>query len=125
MTLCGQIGHSARHEDMEISLLTEQQANVVLTQPLEMGLHKHLADQTVKTVQEHHKRIYGCRHCTQRRPNTVADEPMEVAEPTPHPAANPPGAVEPNAANPHHAPEAEPKLVLRDFNALRSHAKAK
>jgi hypothetical protein len=112
---------------MQIELLSEAQADAVLTQPLEMGLHKHLADHTTKTIEEHHKRIYGCRHCTQRRLAT-ADEPMQDVEAASYSTANLPAVVKPatsDAAKPRHAPETEPKIVLRDFNALRSHVKSK
>jgi hypothetical protein len=115
---------------MKITFLSVAQADAILAQPLEMGLHKHLADRTRKTVQQHHERIYGCRHCTQVRPTgTIADEAMEAVEPTPLPAE----ATEPDAATSApawrtqawHDAKAEPKVVLRDYNALRSHCKAK
>jgi hypothetical protein len=66
---------------MRISLLSEAEAESALTQPLEMGLCRALADKAFKTRKELAKKVYGCRHCAQSVPDAedMVQPPSDIA----------------------------------------------
>jgi hypothetical protein len=139
---------------MQISLLSEAEADAILIQPLEIGLHKRLTDRSHKVLHEQQQCIYGCRHCTQERPIVASSSSAAIlvgggAEGTREPVAaqgqttdlqmadnvvdqtrgldgeSSKQAARSNKKSNRHKAETAPKQVLRDFNALRSHVKAK
>nr|GAT60455.1 predicted protein [Mycena chlorophos] len=82
------IGHSHRHENMELEVLDGAEANRILAVPVEKDLAKHLLGGTDdKRVKQAKKTwLFGCRHCEQERVapappsvNTNDDEESEVA----------------------------------------------
>lgn len=80
------VGHSHRHETMDVELLEKEEAEVILRYSLTTG-------QAVKLANNHEgrlnyfreKRIYGCRHCLQRRDvddreTTATSQEMTLAD---------------------------------------------
>jgi hypothetical protein len=56
---------------MQISLLSEAEANALLVRPLEIGLCKLVVDKAFRARKEQAKKIYGCRHCAQSASETA------------------------------------------------------
>lgn len=69
------VGHSHRHENMELALLTSEEADKILTRPLKSGLSVFLLGKVLKEqIKTYHERkVYGCRHCTQKQENPSQD----------------------------------------------------
>lgn len=100
-----QIGHAERHENMQMTLLSEAEADAILTQPLELGLCRSLLQ---KVPEKNQKDVIalsdtlGCRHCLQA---------IDITTKAP-------------AGQNHTQPHPPRKEKLRNLNALRSHLKA-
>lgn len=97
-----QIGHSQRHDSMQLSLLSESEASSILKRPIEYGLCKRLLGPEYKAKALQGLQNYGCRHCDQVRSQPAAELP-DVAD----------------------SETVERKLNLLHFNGLRSHLKAR
>lgn len=120
-------GHSHRHDEMQMSLLSQADADAVVLAPVEQDLAKQLLgydDYKVKKVQKTWK--YGCRHCHQHT--------LPIEEKAPE--------AEPGVANEGVSVEGEQQLTGKteevkkdknqkkkpkrfEFNGLRSHLKEK
>lgn len=62
------VGHSHRHESMDVELLEKGEAQVILRYPLTTGLAVKLSNKHETWLNQlRDKRVYGCRHCLQRR----------------------------------------------------------
>ncbi|KAJ7485374.1 hypothetical protein FB451DRAFT_1229477 [Mycena latifolia] len=121
-------GHSHRHDEMEMTLLTQADADTIVLTPVEKGLAKKLMgydDYKAKQVQKTWK--YGCRHCHQHA------LPVEEKAPEPEPGVAADNTV---AENTQQQPEGKAEPVKNDknqkkqpkkfeFNGLRSHLKEK
>ncbi|KAI0314996.1 hypothetical protein OF83DRAFT_1062878, partial [Amylostereum chailletii] len=60
-------GHSKRHEEMTIALLSEADAASILTLPLRVGrCHELMQGMTKQAKQARLSKTFGCRHCIQR-----------------------------------------------------------
>ncbi|EIN08421.1 hypothetical protein PUNSTDRAFT_144020 [Punctularia strigosozonata HHB-11173 SS5] len=130
------IGHSGRHETMEITIISREEADLVLTQPLELGLTQRLFTPSIGAKKEHRHKVYGCRHCIQHpAPSTSPD--VNIASDAPGgtvllasngDAGSSAGSTERVTSAPRVAksrPVAASNVRLWDLNALRSHVKAK
>ncbi|THV01980.1 hypothetical protein K435DRAFT_749946 [Dendrothele bispora CBS 962.96] len=71
------VGHSHRHDNMEVVLLEEEEAKATLTHPIDKGLAlKLLGPENAKASQLLRARKgYGCRHCVQVVPNEPSKKP--------------------------------------------------
>ncbi|KAJ6473526.1 hypothetical protein C8R47DRAFT_1144696 [Mycena vitilis] len=129
------VGHSQRHEAMDMALLTQPDADALVVSPIEKSLGMRLMghdDYKVKTVQK--TWVYGCRHCDQRVIPVAEKAPEQPVGPiaeNPAPAAGgaddkmgdeqPEGKIEAIKK-----PKNQTKLPKRyAFNGLRSHLKEK
>ncbi|KAJ7728423.1 hypothetical protein DFH07DRAFT_851162 [Mycena maculata] len=129
-------GHSHRHDEMEMSLLTQAEADALVIAPLDDGLATRLIghdDYRNKRVQK--TWTYGCRHCNQHVPPPL----LPVEEKAPEPAADDKmvtdeqvegeaneqveGDAKAEAAKNKKAQKKQPKRF--EFNGLRSHLKEK
>jgi hypothetical protein len=139
---------------MCISLLSESSATAILEQPLELGLHKQLMEVSHSASHQHVERIYGCRHCLQvrnefrqdrhdtaieahttpvdpaieREDNVMSDvaaieAPEERSKPARLASAASTGKRRSKIGT--YPKNVEKNVQLLDFNALRSHVKAK
>ncbi|KAJ7185552.1 hypothetical protein C8R46DRAFT_982211 [Mycena filopes] len=111
-------GHSHRHEDMNMSLLSQSEANALVVAPVEKGLAmKLMGHDDFKVKQAQKTWVFGCRHCQQVHPPPV-EEKAPTPEPTvtePAPAANPAADDVPMPAG-EGAPEPKPEPEKREKN---------
>ncbi|CAK5261870.1 unnamed protein product [Mycena citricolor] len=63
------IGHSHRHEAMEMSLLSESEANAILVAPVDKGLGLKVMRDHLEPLAKRDEQLYGCRHCVQGKPD--------------------------------------------------------
>ncbi|KAJ7927542.1 hypothetical protein B0H13DRAFT_2312484 [Mycena leptocephala] len=120
-------GHSHRHDEMDMTLLSQPDADAIVVAPIEKGLAMRLmghddfkAKQTQKTW------VYGCRHCEQHVLPIVekAPEPAPEAEATDDKMAE--EQTEVPAEEPVKNEKNQKKQPKRfEFNGLRSHLKEK
>ncbi|KAJ6595755.1 hypothetical protein DFH09DRAFT_1135523 [Mycena vulgaris] len=124
-------GHCHRHEAMEMSLLTQEEADAILVAPVEKGLVMKLIgydDYKNKQVQKTWK--YGCRYCHQHVLPTAekVPEPALPQENVPQPEVIVPESEEQpeGKAEPVKTDKNQKKQLKRfEFNGLRSHLKEK
>ncbi|KAJ7155483.1 hypothetical protein C8R43DRAFT_1000071 [Mycena crocata] len=115
-------GHSHRHDEMDMSLLTQAEADALVVAPVDNGLPMRLMghdDYSIKRIQKNW--IFGCRHCQQQHP-----PPIE--ETVPEPEHNIGDIEAPTEANtePVKKDKTQKKKPKRfEFNGLRSHLKEK
>ncbi|KAJ6588847.1 hypothetical protein B0H19DRAFT_1101444 [Mycena capillaripes] len=126
-------GHSHRHEEMNMSLLTHAEADALVVAPIEKGLAMKLMgydDFKVKHAQKTWK--YGCRHCEQHVV-TIEEKAPEAVAPIAEQASEPEGAdnemvgeqIE-STTEPVKNQKNQKKPPKRfEFNGLRSHLKEK
>ncbi|KAJ6488029.1 hypothetical protein C8R45DRAFT_264013 [Mycena sanguinolenta] len=131
-------GHSHRHEEMDMSLLTLTEAQALVVSPIEEGLTKKVMgpnDVSVKQAQKTWK--FGCRHCEQHVPPPVeekkAPEPARTDEKIVEEQAQEGGTTadeQPESGSgkielvqKKENPKKQPKRF--EFNGLRSHLKEK
>ncbi|KAJ7126137.1 hypothetical protein C8R44DRAFT_781112 [Mycena epipterygia] len=118
-------GHSHRHEDMEMRLLTQADADAVVVAPIEKRLAMRLMGHDDYKIKQAQKTwVYGCRHCEQHAlpveekapvPEVINDKVVENAEQM---EGTPTEPVK-NEKN----QKKQPKKF--EFNGLRSHLKEK
>ncbi|KAJ7512674.1 hypothetical protein B0H11DRAFT_1946827 [Mycena galericulata] len=123
-------GHSHRHDEMEMSLLSQADAVAVLLAPVEKGLAMKLIghdDYGNKRVQK--TWVYGCRHCHQ---HALPPPPVEEKAPEPEAAtdqmvgSDAQAEGESKTAEPEKKEKTQKKQPKRfEFNGLRSHLKEK
>ncbi|KAF7344587.1 hypothetical protein MSAN_01940800 [Mycena sanguinolenta] len=130
-------GHSHRHEEMEMSLLTSAEAQALVVSPIEDGLTKKIMgpnDVTVKQAQKTWK--FGCRHCEQQHVPPPAEEKKapepqganekivkEQAQEGDTTAEEQPESGKTEPVQKKENPKKQPKRF--EFNGLRSHLKEK
>ncbi|TDL28712.1 hypothetical protein BD410DRAFT_760244 [Rickenella mellea] len=61
------LGHSKRHDIMEISISPVDELNAVMKHPIEPGLCAELLGRKISAAQKRTLKIYGCRHCSQAK----------------------------------------------------------
>lgn len=128
-----QIGHCHRHEAMAFSLLHEEEALGILIHPLEVGLVKKVNDSSRKAGAVRAAQVFGCRHCAQALPAGTISSDKSSSQ-----VNASAGSISRSAEDHSHVVSggkrsqrsvARPKNALalraRDWNALRSHLKAK
>ncbi|KAF9018030.1 hypothetical protein BDZ89DRAFT_362078 [Hymenopellis radicata] len=64
---CQVAGHSHRHEDMQVSMLSEEDASSILSHPLTAGLAQRLMGTELRAKPLGGQKVYMCRHCAQTR----------------------------------------------------------
>jgi hypothetical protein len=120
---------------MEMSLLTQEHADVVLVAPIEKGLAMKLMsydDFKIKQLQKSWK--YGCRHCLQTALPPPPTEENLAPEPSDAPESS--EVTDVNMVESEEQPKDESAPVKKDkiqkkqpknfeFNGLRSHLKEK
>ncbi|KAG9221642.1 hypothetical protein CCMSSC00406_0005555 [Pleurotus cornucopiae] len=106
--------HAHRHDNMEVTVLKQYEAALILTHPIAHGLTKRILVGSEKSLQP--MKRFGCRHCLQSRTvkHTAGTAGTTTSKATD--AAAPPMKK---------AEERKEKLALFTFNGLRSHVKAK
>ncbi|KDQ64838.1 hypothetical protein JAAARDRAFT_239124 [Jaapia argillacea MUCL 33604] len=139
MDFDGLLRHCKRHEEIKIEILSKDQAAVILQHPHTPGVCAKLTDLSVSSKAKRDLKVYGCRHCTQTRSDSLAEpanlpEPPEVsvdvdmAEETDMelgelPIGGESGTTEGEIKK--KVKRKKRKDVLRDMHALASHMKAK
>ncbi|KAJ7754457.1 hypothetical protein B0H16DRAFT_1542409 [Mycena metata] len=132
-------GHAHRHEDMDMSLLSQSEAAALVVAPVDKDLAmKLMGHDDYKVKQAQKTWMYGCRHCQQLHPPPV-EEKASASAPTvteAAPTASAPAAPDPPMAEtqPDGEGTAEPEKKEKNpkkqpkkfaFNGLRSHLKEK
>ncbi|KAF8911292.1 hypothetical protein CPB85DRAFT_1435042 [Mucidula mucida] len=64
---CQVAGHSHRHDEMQVSFLSEQDASSILCHPLTAGLAQRLMGTELRAKPLRGQKVYMCRHCSQKR----------------------------------------------------------
>ncbi|KAH7922757.1 hypothetical protein BV22DRAFT_1131164 [Leucogyrophana mollusca] len=108
-------GHAQRHDDMQVELLPETVGAAVPTDPFESGLCAKLMDLGHKARKMQGLQNYRCRHCLQI--GAVLSRGSDQAAPDLYGVGT--GTSESSGKG------VGKKVKLFDFNALRSHMKAK
>ncbi|KAJ7033751.1 hypothetical protein C8F04DRAFT_1002688 [Mycena alexandri] len=136
-------GHSHRHEDMDMSLLSQSDATALVVAPVDKDLAMKLMGHDDFKVKEAQKTwMYGCRHCQQLHPPPVEEKASASAsapEPTvteaaptatapaapdaPMAEAQPEGEGTAESEKKEKNPKKQPKKFV--FDGLRSHLKEK
>ncbi|PSR76597.1 hypothetical protein PHLCEN_2v8355 [Hermanssonia centrifuga] len=114
---------------MSLELLPVAQAQVILNQPMEIGLYTQLTHRSQVAVELRARRIYGCRHCEQSNISLDTEAPLS-APGTTHmstmqtPAESSTKLKEKTRGSHPKAGQGKP-LKLFGFDGFRSHAKEK
>lgn len=107
-----QIGHSHRHDNMTISLLSIGEAVLISASSLPFGSCSKLLGSSAPATKLRSLKQFGCRHCEQSLPGLSTGTTSLDTE-VPSTGGNGPRQ------------ESGPTKKLFTFNGLRSHAKTK
>jgi len=110
MNFSSMIQHSTRHENMEMTMLTEEEMLETVEVPVEYGLTEKITRTGKEAIEERDAVVYKCRHCIDvGRSQSVADS----------------SAVDTALSKDKYNRDRGKKGRLMSFNGLRAHVKEK
>ncbi|KDQ59335.1 hypothetical protein JAAARDRAFT_78089 [Jaapia argillacea MUCL 33604] len=113
--------HCRRHAETQLQVLTNIEAEAILRQhPLTLGLHAKITDPSWSNIAKRTAKVFGCRHCV-KPSHEPAIQPRTAPEVQPEAESGEIVAVNPDTLQ----IKPQKKVVLWDYNALRSHMKGK